>query len=227
VVSAAGEAEHAVFASNGQRVHEVFEACARGSDLRRVAKTFGLDEMDLIAALAWPILSDELERLPLVQSKPRFPALRAALQADALVPLFPDADRALVQSLAAGLLQIHDFWEDSHTAAQEADDAGEHRFAPYWHGIAHRREPDAGNAAYWFRRVRRHPVFPALAERARGVVGSEDSAILGKDGQSWDPFAMIRLCVEARAGADRARLAEELQHVELALLLDETASALG
>jgi hypothetical protein len=59
------------------------------------------------------------------------------------------------------------------------------------------------------------------------VVGSEESAILGKDGRSWDPFAMIRLCGEARAGSDRARLAEALQHIELALLLDETAAALG
>ena len=59
-------------------------------------------------------------------------------------------------ALAAGLLQIHDFWDASHEAAQEADDLGERDFSAYWHGIAHRREPDAGNASYWFRRVGRH-----------------------------------------------------------------------
>jgi hypothetical protein len=49
----------------------------------------------------------------------------------------------------------------------------------------HRQEPDAGNAAYWFRPVGAHPIFPALARAA------------GREGR-WDPFAFIDMRVQAR-----------------------------
>ena len=92
----------------------------------------------------------------LVQQRPGASPCSASLSEQALAKLFPGASRPIVLALSAGLLQIHDFWDASHVAAQEADDLGEARFSAYWHGIAHRREPDAGNAAYWFRRVGRH-----------------------------------------------------------------------
>ena len=106
----------------------------------------------------------------LTQAAPRRPWLARALGEPAWAEAFPRSSRPARLALAAGLLQIHDFWDASHEAAQQADDLGERGSSAYWHGIAHRREPDAGNAAYWFRRVGRHPIFGRLAEVARLIL---------------------------------------------------------
>jgi hypothetical protein len=139
--------------------------------------------------------------------------------------LFPGASRPDVLGLCAGLLLIHDFWDASHEAAQQADDLGERHVSAYWHGIAHRREPDAGNAAYWFRRVGQHPVFRELANDAKAILakasatGSVSKVI---EGGRWNPFAMIDLCVSARSGSPAESLALELQRVEMRRLLQAT-----
>jgi hypothetical protein len=144
--------------------------------------------------------------------------------------MFPSASRPSVLTLSAGLLQIYDFWDASHTAAQEAGDLGETRFSAYWHGIAHRREPDASNASYWFRRVGRHPLLPALGEAARPLLENHGdaqltSALLGKG--AWNPLAMIDLCTRARPGSPNEQLARRLQRLEMQKLLDATIAALG
>ncbi len=122
--------------------------------------------------------------------------------------MFPRAPRTGRLNLAAGLLLIHDFWDASHEAAQEADDLGERDFSAYWHGIAHRREPDAGNANYWFRRVGRHPVFSSLAEEARPLLEEHGDAQLTSRLASggWNASAMIDLCTQAGAGTPRETL---------------------
>jgi hypothetical protein len=145
-----------------------------------------------------------------------------------LARLLPGASRVSRLALAAGLLQVLDFWDQSHHAAQEADDLGEPRFSAYWHGIAHRREPDAGNAAYWFRRVGRHALFPPLAEAAQPILqeegGEQTSAkLIGSGG--WNALAMIDLCTAARPGSPQETLARRLQRIEMQLLLDATAEA--
>ena len=86
----------------------------------------------------------------------------------------------------------------------------------YWHGILHRMEGDAYNAGYWFRRVGRHPVFPALHQEA-GHLGYSQ----GKD---WDPFAFIQFC-EASAGANDDDLAKRVQLAEWRLLFHYCATA--
>jgi hypothetical protein len=130
--------------------------------------------------------------------------------------------------LSAGLLLLHDFWVASHEAAQQADDLGERRFSAYWHGIAHRREPDAGNAAYWFRRVGRHSIFPPLGEQAKPLLEEHGDAaltarILGQGG--WNPMAMIDLCTQTASGTHHETIARKLQRLEMQLLLDATASS--
>ncbi len=151
------------------------------------------------------------------------------LSEPAWAEVFPRAARRSRLAMAAGLLQVHDFWDASHEAAQEADDLGEREFSAYWHGIAHRREPDPGNAAYWFRRVGRHPALhpagrggPAAARRARRPVLASRLLSGGHGTRS----AMIDLCTQARPGSPREILARRLQRLEMWLLLEATFATL-
>src|SRR5262245_40078268 len=135
--------------SSGTSVAEVVEQLEAGETLENEAKRGQLSPVDLIAALTWSALGDDDSLGPgLVQGKPPRPRLAQALSEPALAAVFPRASLGSRLALAAGLLQVHDCWEASHTAAQQADDMGERDFSAYWHGIAHRREPDPGNATY-------------------------------------------------------------------------------
>jgi hypothetical protein len=88
----------------------------------------------------------------------------------------------------------------------------------YWHGIMHRMESDAFNAGYWFRRIGRHPVFPALQQEA---------AQLGyAPGREWDPIAFTGFCEESAHTPERRAnedLAKRVQLVEWQLLFDYCA----
>src|SRR5436190_890296 len=101
-------------------------------------------------------------------------ALRV-LKASTATELFP-LSRAPEAALS-GLYLYFSCREESHNLSQEIETPD----GSFWHGILHRQEPDAGNAAYWFRRVGAHPVFPALRAAAAGS-GVEF-------GVRWDPFA--------------------------------------
>ena len=94
----------------------------------------------------------------------------------------------------SGLWLYHDFLDESHTISQDLPSW----FGSYWHGIMHRREPDASNAKYWFRRVPANPVFEALAADAPNS-GSRSTG-------QWDPFAFVDRCeTRARHGDRTAR----------------------
>jgi len=189
------------------------------------------EPVDLIAALAQSALGDDDSLGPgLVHEKPARPRLAHALSETALATLLPGGSHGARLALAAGLLQVHDFWDASHDAAQRADELGERGFSAYWHGVAHRREPDAGNAAYWFCRVGRHPVFTALAASARTWLDEHgDSALTGRliAGGGWNAFAMIDLCSGARPGTPGESLARRLQRLEMWLLLEATFEPLA
>ena len=151
----------AVVKATGRPVDELVGLLEAGEPAANVA---GGRPLDLVAVLEFAALGDaSSEGCSLVQRPPGRPRLEKALTPSGLSGLFPGASKVGLLALSAGLLQVFDFWDASHEAAQEADDLGERRFSAYWHGIAHRREPDPGNASYWFRRVGAHR--PIIARR--------------------------------------------------------------
>ncbi len=127
----------------------------------------------------------------------------------------PDANPVLLTALEAGLRLIHDDLDGSHRASQSIEGAGDHT-GDYWHALMHRREPDYGNAKYWFRHVGRHPVFAKLAEE----LTRHPPDGLPFAPSPWDPGRMVDAC-ERVTERDRAIL-EECQYREWLLLLDHT-----
>lgn len=136
---------------------------------------------------------------------------RKAIGTAKAAELFPDAPHP--DAALAGLYLYFCDYDRSHTLSQDIPTVE----GSFWHGILHRQEPDAGNAGYWFRRVGKHSIFPALrdaAAQAGYVVGS-----------SWDPFAFIDYCEEARIqpGSRNEEIAMAIQLAEWQLLFDHCA----
>lgn len=67
------------------------------------------------------------------------------------------------KAFMAGMWLLFDFLDESHEVSQSLPD----EWGAHWHGIMHRREPDPGNAAYWFRRVRDEFVAASVKVAAR------------------------------------------------------------
>lgn len=193
---------------------------AGGEPPAALAAALGVEPPGLLAAVALAGLGDDLGP-PLVRQPPPRPGLEAALAEPSLSVLLPTVARPSRLALAAGLLLIHDHWHASHEAAQLVDDLGERLASAHWHAIAHRREPDPSNAAYWYRRVGRSPIFVPLAEFARDLLADDPptAARLLPRG-AWDALAFIDFCNDARPGTPAERLARKLQRAEMALLLE-------
>jgi hypothetical protein len=224
------EESEASLRSCGVKASEIVRRLEGADSPVKLIKAGGLTSADIVAALAHAALGDDDSEGPtLAQAKPRSPALLQSLSEPSWVAVFPGAPHRSRLCLAAGLLQIHDFWDASHDAAQRADDQGERDYSAYWHGIAHRREPDSGNAAYWFRRVGKHPIFQPLAQAARPLLERHgDLQLTGRliSGGVWNAMAMIDLCTEAKPGSLQETLARRLQRLEMWLLLEATFAAL-
>jgi hypothetical protein len=123
------------------------------------------------------------------------------------------------QAALSGLWLYIDCFEESHGISQDIPSAE----GSYWHGILHRREPDAGNAAYWLRRVGVHPVFRELHRAATAIV--ESGGVDLRLGSDWNPFAFIDFCEAARQrrGSREEEVARYIQLAEWQLLFDYCA----
>ncbi len=144
----------------------------------------------------------------------------AGLTPESLVAPHALADREMGLAALAGLWLRHDFLDASHRLSQDLHTTT----GSYWHGIMHRREPDYGNAKYWFQRVGSHPIFPELCDaarqRARAAAGAEQAEYLATQSQ-WDPFAFVDLCHSAARGPQELRsICLDIQLREWELLFD-------
>jgi hypothetical protein len=153
--------------------------------------------------------------MPLAEGRCSNPEAHEVIGRASAETLFPGARDP--KAALAGLYLYFSCLDEAHSVAQDVPS----REGSFWHGILHRQEPDAANAAYWFRQVGKHPVFPELRQRA---------AASGVDfGSSWDPFAFIRYCETSRTqpGSQAERQAMEVQLVEWQLLFHYCAARQG
>jgi hypothetical protein len=112
-------------------------------------------------------------------------------------------DNGMVECCRSALWLLHNYLDESHTISQDiATPTGS-----FWHGIMHRREPDYGNAKYWFRQVGDHTVFTKLADGVAERYPSLSTQVGGK--AAWSPDGFVDACQQA-AGSHG-----ELAHGEL------------
>ena len=172
------------------------------------------------------------ERLP--SPGPGHPVLSSRLLNDCVSEAIKTHRLSAMQQkcLQAGVLLLWDQLDESHIVSQSMEGQGMPRTADYWHGIMHRREPDAGNASYWFRRVGAHPAFASLASNLSRWMQSQNApmdevVMAGKllnSRRGWDPFEFIRLSEIAlrKPGESEDRVVRRVQYFEIMNLLAYT-----
>lgn len=152
------------------------------------------------------------------------PAVDELLAAAPPMPLGPGAPVAAMRAkltaacaslppaCAAGLWLRFNFLDESHAISQEDEASPDQNF---WHAILHRREPDAWNAKYWWRKVGPHPVLERLREQAPAL------------GHRYTtPADFVDFCEKARdTGTPAEELAQRVQNLEWQLLFDHCRDA--
>ncbi len=175
----------------------------------------------------------DLEVLKQLLTTPELPELgpgpRAGVQPESalnakLAPLLArrkisEDKQELIRAL---VLLWHDHLEPAHILAQNVENPD----GSLVHAIMHRREPDYGNAKYWFRRVGDHQAFPQIAERVGALVDSRSEKQLRRQliqNGRWSTFDFVDVCEEAnRKSAPEAKknLLREIQAIETQVLLE-------
>lgn len=145
------------------------------------------------------------------------PEVAALLAEPRLAPLGPGEPVVAVRpKLAAlklppaclsGMWLYFDFLDESHRVSQDDESDPDRNF---WHAVMHRREPDASNSKYWWRRVGTHPVLDRLREHAPAL------------GYGYTtPGDFVDLCEKVRdTGLPFEEKAKQVQFLEWQLLFD-------
>ncbi len=181
--------------------------------------------------------------LPGACNPDRFPAAgpeHSIIRTDEFLPAVQAAADLLKLSSAArrciesGILLLWDFLDESHEISQTMEGKGSPRTADYWHAIMHRREPDAGNASYWFRRVGSHPAFDVLTDKLilwmseLGATESQKSLARSKvlPKGPFDPFGMVEFSTAAirNPSTELNNTFRMVQYLEILNLLAWTCS---
>ncbi|MFN9719380.1 MAG: hypothetical protein ACK58L_11830 [Planctomycetota bacterium] len=176
--------------------------------LRLLRITDTRNAADLISRIrsAWPVLSLECDVAIDITTLPhlgpgKLTSLRCPVTDIQRATSFWKSNSTETQCVESGLLLLHDHLDESHSISQAMEGLGKPQTGDYWHGIMHRREPDAGNASYWFRRVGHHPamdelgtqLIPWMTELGCSPAHLELATQTLVRKQLWDPAEMIRL----------------------------------
>jgi len=125
-------------------------------------------------------------------------------------------DFAMARCCHAGIMLMHDFLDESHTVSQAIDTPS----GSYWHAIMHRREPDPGNAKYWFRQTGEHPIYDNLQQVSLKLSGPFPKSPLAST-PIWAPDLFVDYCEKVRGtGTDEEKLCRRIQIAEMRLLFD-------
>lgn len=156
--------------------------------------------------------------IPLISGVCSSERARKLLKEQGALNLFPQA-RAPREALG-GLWLNFSCFDEGHEIVQDLNSPE----ANFWHAILHRQEPDAGNSAYWFRRVGGHSVFPDLMAAAKDIVARHPNSGFPMAAK-WDPFSFVDFCEKARKepGSVSECAALEIQRAEWQLLFDYCA----
>ena len=172
-----------------------------------------------------PFIRDFLTAAPLNELGPGQPKaeLVARLADQPLEQIFAGQtirDRSMARATLAGLHLLADDLDQSHEISQSIHTPT----GSFWHGIMHRREPDYGNAKYWFQRVGNHVVYESVAGAAHAILqetaGDTDVANFPSDSNTWDADGFVDLCAKAtKSGGPIEQLCRLIQRGECELLL--------
>lgn len=178
-----------------------FDPTQYGPDVARIL-ALGKDGQRLMPLRSGKCFSDEARRL-LATFKPK--------------DLFPGQEEP--EATMSGLWLYFSCFEEAFNLLVNC----ETQEGELWRAILHRREPDSGNSAYWFRKAGQHPTYRPLSHAAvrilRRFPGAEFRA--GR----WDPFAFCAFCDRARQqpGSVQMQAAAEIQLAEWQILFDYCA----
>jgi hypothetical protein len=143
--------------------------------------------------------------------------LKGALNVARVTPAVSDLFRATIYLW-------HDHLDESHRIVQDIENAD----GSLVHALMHRREPDYGNAKYWFRRVGHHPAFLTLATQAGELLekaGESDLRSRVLPNKTWDPFTFVDAVEDAAEGTfkSKAPVLQQIQKLEFEALLENLA----
>lgn len=148
------------------------------------------------------------------------PQLQQALESIFKTDDYSPQQKKLIRAL---VFLWHDHLDEAHALAQDVATVD----GSLIHGIVHRREPDYGNAKYWFHRSGRHASYKAIAKAAATIPATADEkALLHRfvQNETWDPFAFVDCCQEEATNpsknekflhqVQKAEFTAVLQHLE-------------